>query len=373
MKIGMRLLTVLNYAGTILLMLLAGKEIGEFADLAAAGDDAGKALFFFLSGVVLLFGFYLVSVILHETGHLLGGLLTGWKFVSFRVGSLTLVNRGDRLQFCRANLPGTAGQCLLEPAEQGGWTLYDLGGGLMNLLTGGLLLCLPPFVRAAGAALLTAFGLSEVAIGWNNLFPMRLKSMTNDGYQLLERRKSPQSGETARLLMKAYAALLRARTYEELPGELVSRVRSFECADFSNISEVNLFSYRADFAFGFGDYDEAREISEKIAGNKDALGLFRTEARARLLYFLLLGGAPETEIDALYDSKELRAYLKGTACLPGTKRLMFAYHLLRRGDTEAAEKEARAMEAMRENVLCLPEYEAELREMERIRRIYGER
>ena len=40
--------------------------------------------------VALFLGAYL-QIILHEAGHLVCGLLTGYRFVSFRVGSLTLI------------------------------------------------------------------------------------------------------------------------------------------------------------------------------------------------------------------------------------------------------------------------------------------
>lgn len=38
---------------------------------------------------------FIANTILHEAGHLVGGLLTGYKFLSFRVGSLTLQKEDD--------------------------------------------------------------------------------------------------------------------------------------------------------------------------------------------------------------------------------------------------------------------------------------
>jgi len=35
-------------------------------------------------------------IILHEAGHLVGGLLSGYKFISFRVGSFALVRRDGK-------------------------------------------------------------------------------------------------------------------------------------------------------------------------------------------------------------------------------------------------------------------------------------
>ena len=62
----------------------------------------------------LVLSFWL-QAILHEGGHLVCGLLSGYRFLSFRVGSFTLLRQNGRLVLRRFYLPGTGGQCLLEP------------------------------------------------------------------------------------------------------------------------------------------------------------------------------------------------------------------------------------------------------------------
>lgn len=369
-KITDRVLTALNLAVTLALFLLTGFEVGRFSDLAAPEAGAGLSLLLLGAGYLAILLFYLLLVILHEAGHLICGLLTGWKFVSFRIGSLTLVRREGRYLWRRANLPGTAGQCLLEPPDGGfencPFGLYNLGGGLMNLLIGGLLCCFLPIANPAAACALRAFAYLSFAFGANNLIPMKLKGMTNDGFLLLEFQSNARSREANYLLLKAYAALIRVKTYGELPRELVERVSRYECRDLSHVSETNVLSYRADFAFYRGDYADARAVSERIAESGETLEIFKNEARAKLLYFKLMDGASSEEIGAAYD-KKLREYLAKVPALPSTRRLMFAVELLHKKDKPAAEKEYAALLKTAETAVCCAEAYAEIEEAKRVR------
>ncbi len=365
-----RVLTVLNFAVMLFLMLLAGSEVGRFSELAAPEAGAGLSLLLLGAGLFAVALFYLLSVILHEAGHLVCGLLTGWSFVSFRIGSLTLVRREGKYLLRRANLPGTAGQCLLEPPD-GGFEncpsgLYNLGGGLMNLLIGGVLCCFLPIAGSAAACILRAFVSLSFAFGANNLIPAKMKGMTNDGYMIIELKNNVRSREANYLLLKAYAALIRVKTYGELPGELVERVTRYECADLSRVTEANVLSYRADFSFYNGDYADARAVSERIAESAETLEIFKNEARGKLLYFKLMDGAAPEEINALYD-KKLRDYLAKVPELPSTRRLMFAVELLHKKDKAAAEKEYAALLKTAETAVCRAEAYAEIEEAKRVR------
>ena len=81
---------------------------------------------------------FFIQIILHEAGHLICGLLSGYEFVSFRVGSLTLVKEDGKFAIKKFSIKGTGGQCLLMPKNDNykecSYILYNLGGILMNLI-----------------------------------------------------------------------------------------------------------------------------------------------------------------------------------------------------------------------------------------------
>ena len=63
---------------------------------------------------VLMYGFILLHIALHEAGHLVFGLLSGYSFCSYRIFSLMWIKEGEKLRLRRFSLAGTGGQCLLE-------------------------------------------------------------------------------------------------------------------------------------------------------------------------------------------------------------------------------------------------------------------
>ncbi|MDR3313228.1 MAG: hypothetical protein LBS96_02080, partial [Oscillospiraceae bacterium] len=86
---------------------------------------------------------FLLGVVLHEAGHLAGGLLSGYRFVSFRIFSWVLFKEDQKLRFRRSRQGFVVGQCLMAPPEEGEafrFMLYNLGGGLFNAIA--TVLCL---------------------------------------------------------------------------------------------------------------------------------------------------------------------------------------------------------------------------------------
>ena len=80
-----------------------------------------------------------LQLIIHELGHLIFGLLSGYKFSSFRIGNIILLKHRKKLKFKKLKIAGTAGQCLMSPPEiKDGKVpvfLYNLGGALLNLIS----------------------------------------------------------------------------------------------------------------------------------------------------------------------------------------------------------------------------------------------
>ena len=89
-------------------------------------------------GIIGVLVTYYVSIIVHEGGHLVFGLISGYRFCSFRIGSLMWINQDGKIQLRRFNLAGTGGQCLMTPpAEKESKAqiiTYNLGGVIANLI-----------------------------------------------------------------------------------------------------------------------------------------------------------------------------------------------------------------------------------------------
>lgn len=80
-------------------------------------------------------GGYIVSVFIHEFGHFVFGLISGYKFVSFSVLGVTLMRKNAKFKVIYQGSMGLiAGQCLMSPPKTRKFILYNLGGLIFSYL-----------------------------------------------------------------------------------------------------------------------------------------------------------------------------------------------------------------------------------------------
>ena len=96
---------------------LFGSGHAEHVQTADIAEWKHIALVVITAFLGLFVGSFL-QLIVHEAGHLVCGLITGYKFVSFRVFSYTLYKEDDKCKVKKFSLSGTAGQCLLSPPDR---------------------------------------------------------------------------------------------------------------------------------------------------------------------------------------------------------------------------------------------------------------
>ncbi len=179
-------------------------------------SDAEKPFYMeLLSLAILFFGIYAVisvQLILHEAGHLVFGLLSGYKFISFRIFSLMWVKSNGKLRFGLLHIAGTGGQCLMAPPDMIDGklpiVLYNLGGSLMNIIAGTLFFGL--FFVFEGVPYFSTALLFFAVVGWilavMNGVPMRMGTVDNDGYNAFALTRNPKA-------MKAFWVQLKATEY----------------------------------------------------------------------------------------------------------------------------------------------------------------
>ena len=132
---------------TIILVLFTDISFNQFMEKlqkVEALEMIGVMILSFVTFILTC----LLQILLHEGGHLIGGLLSGYHFVSFRILNWTIIKEEGKVRIKHFSIAGTGGQCLLTPPEKPmkeiPVILYNLGGVIMNLLTATLSLILPP-------------------------------------------------------------------------------------------------------------------------------------------------------------------------------------------------------------------------------------
>ena len=76
---------------------ILGLVLGIFMIFSFEELNFGESLFVFFTFIISLIMIAYFHTIVHECGHMLFGLLTGYKFVSIRFGSLILIKKNDKL------------------------------------------------------------------------------------------------------------------------------------------------------------------------------------------------------------------------------------------------------------------------------------
>lgn len=327
-----------------LLQLLAGAVLGMVASKTLLVDSGLTELPFGLY-MLALFGLlllailaYFIQVIIHEAGHLVFGLLSGYKFSSFRILNLMLIRLDGRLQLRRFSLAGTAGQCLLQPPElvdgKYPYVLYNLGGVLMNVLTAGLFALLAwgsGGFFALFLKLLAWIGLLEAIL---NGIPMKTDMVCNDGYNVLAMTKSPAAQRSLWVQMQMMDALSRGLRLSKMPQEWFSMP---EEAQMLNSMTAVLGVFYANRLLDEHQFDRLVPVLDQLLqGDYEIMGLHRMSLTCDRIYCALLAGEQERAKELL-DRQQVQM-MKQMGKNPSTLRTLYAQALLLEQDRETADK-----------------------------------
>lgn len=357
--------TLLKVIGSLLIgfalgLLIAIAGIAIFTDDTVAGFfdifastgimELGVA---FLVGVGALCVAIAILIPLHEAGHLVGGLLGGYKFVSFRIFNYTIIRTDNRLRIKKFAIAGTGGQCQLSPPdrpiEKIPTALYNLGGVLANILT--LVLLLPimwlpinPFISEA----VLIFLLTNAIIILMNGIPLKLGGIGNDGHNMIEILRNPaaKSGMIAQL--RANALIQNGMRPKDMPDDLFAVP---EHINYKNALEISMPMMAASRLIDEMRFDEALEAFEKLyAVRSEIMPLYVKEIACELAYLRLVVGQTQ-KAEALLD-KELRQYAESYRRFMSSKeRLLFAIALYLDGNREKAVEIYENLNARRNNYL----------------------
>ena len=374
MKILDKILTIIGYALTIVPYLVLGAYAADSAAGFFTEENLGGELIAMGALLFLAVIFIFIHVIIHEGGHMVMGLATGWKYSSFRVGNLTLVKQDGKLKWKKTTVAGTGGQCLMIPPqcepEKCPFFLYLLGGGLANLLIGAVSFLAAVPLGGIWEIALNIFGIVGAGLGLSNLFPAKISGTMNDGYQIfIELPKNGRAKKHLCCLLTANAVLSENETTRALPENIRNTILALDGEDFSDTSATNLLFFKTTILQEEGRYEEARAIFEKVANSPDALQIFKNEACCELIYYEIMGECNAEKIESLADKKQLE-YIKATALYPSRKRLMYAYYLIYKNDKTKADEEYQALLKTAESHPSRAEGAIELKEAERIRTYY---
>ena len=318
--------------------LIAGKILKNIShgSLALSGADKTAVL---ITAFVSIFVSYLLIIIIHEAGHLVFGLLSGYKYLLFRVGSLTLIKRDNKFEFKKMSIKGTGGQCILMPPETSEpekvpFFLYHAGGGIFNLLTA--LIAFPIAFSISGIIIRTfllVLGALSLVIGFTNLIPMIIQ-VPNDGYNIMMMLRKPSERVAIYKTLKVNGLLFNGMTLSQIDPEILE----LGSEGFYKGAEKLL---KGQALIDKLDYEDAEKILSEAA-NDNKIRYYQLESLSELMFCKIMNSASAEEIEKLYDQELAKFITAAGKTFISKRRLMYAYQLLIRHDAQAAEKEYQA-------------------------------
>ena len=311
--------------------------------------------------LMFLLSFFLAPLI-HESGHLVMGLLTGYEFVSFRIGSLTFVKENGKLVRKSFNIVGTGGQCILtyritDDPQNIPYFWYHFGGVFFNFMT--TLICIPvisilknPFVKI-GFIMIAVISL---ILGIVNIIPTDVMGAGTDGYNLILLKKSPAVRSMMYKTMIINAMQYQGVKLEDIPDNILTftdEEKNCSLGIVASVLEANLLMNRHDF-------EQAEEKYSYIANNENCAALYRNESKCEMMFCMIMNGCSEEDIDKVYND-ELKNYIKTTEKnYVMRKRLMYAYYLIIKKDAEKSSQEYALAQKMESTYPGRGEYLSEM-------------
>lgn len=326
-----------------------GKLIALFAGflLGATGAEtifktisSGNVIISVVINVILFLSAFVAQIIIHEGGHLIFGLLSGYKFISFRIGSFMILKTNDEVKLKRFSIMGTGGQCLMAPPdvidESTPYILYNLGGSINNLISAILLFILSKYID--NTSYLNSFiylsSIIGVVFAILNGVPIH-GDVDNDGYNILNISKNIEAKKCFFNQLKINELVTKGIRLKDMSEEY------FKIYDENYISNSFVVSQSV-FACGRAidnmDFKYAEEIGKYVLKHSEELiPVYKYMITLEMIFCELIGENRKEVIDLLY-SKEVKKFEKISKDNISVLRIRYAYCIFYKDNLKEAEK-----------------------------------
>ena len=326
----------------VLIPLLIGAVIGFFTPSLLMPMVGDNDALYFIYLTVMIAGLLLggcAQIVIHEAGHLIFGLHSGYQFLSFNVFGLIWTRGADgKLHMKRMKIAGAGGQCLMAPPDWNDgdfpFTLYNLGGVLANLLASAVFALvgwLIPVDALRIFLLSTAF--VGVAFAVMNGVPFTTPAIQNDGKNLVCIRRSLHARRAFWVQMVLAAETTCGTRLRSMPEEWFA---PFPEEEMDNPIVCAIAVQNTSRLMDMLDFPAAlAAIRPLLARGRGVVGLYRMVMTCDGAVCELITGRPG-QLVADMDKPEYKPMLQAMKTNPSILRTRYALALLRDRDADKA-------------------------------------
>lgn len=278
-----------------------------------------------------------VHTFIHELGHLIFGLMTGYKFSSFRIGNKMLIKSEGKFKICKYELAGTGGQCLLAPPENKDkkpYVLYNLGGIFFNIITAVILIAIIPLCgHIIAKTILAGSALGGIITAVTNGIPSSV--IDNDGSNTLAISKDPYAVDAFYNQMKINYYISAGKTLKEIPLEL------FELPENANLNnkiisaiavqKCNIYMDNLEFEKAYA------EMKNLLNSDATLATIYEHLLKMECAYCELVGENRKDVVDEFLN-KDVKKTMKAMGSNPSIVRFLYVYELFYNNNEDEANK-----------------------------------
>ena len=316
-------------------LLLVGAGCGILMALFVEGTAADQPLhrdLLTLAGLLLvMYVSIFAHMIIHEAGHLVFGLMSGYQFSSFRIGNFMWLKENGKLVHKKLSIAGTGGQCLMVPPEMKDGKIpviaYNLGGSIMNLIASSVFFCLYLSLPAGSIAsvlclIATVIG---VVLALMNGIPMRTGTVDNDGYNALSLGKNKDAMRAFWMQLKINEQLTKGIRLKDMPDEWFT-VPADEAMQNSMVATQAVFATNR--LMDQQRFEEADQLITHLLEIDSGIGgLYRSLMICDQVYIELIRNNRKEILDKMLTKAQLK-FMKAMKKFPSVVRTEYAYALL---------------------------------------------
>lgn len=295
---------------------------------------AGAAVISIVAFLLSIF----ILILSHEAGHLLCGILSGYKFVSFRIFDLTFIRKDGKVRIRKFSIAGTGGQCLLTPPEiplknlPTAW--YNAGGVLANLIL--LLIALPlylldshPYINVA----VTIFVITDLFLIIINGIPMKVGGIGNDAYNMLHLHRNLTSKRAFAIQLRTNALIQNGIRPKDMPDEWFE---DLDNVDYHNPFEVSIPFMLASRYIDEEKWDDAYNILSRLYQHKnEIMQIYANEISCELAFCAMVTSRID-EARTILDSGLMKYVEAYKNVMSSKQRLLFCKALFLENDRDKA-------------------------------------
>jgi len=327
--------------------------LGAFTKQYVQNDSIFVKVFVLIILLSVFVILYLLQILIHEAGHLIFGLMTGYTFVSFRVASFIIIKEEGRLKLMRYNIPGTGGQCLLMPPEMSNgqfpFLIYNLGGVLVNLIVSIVSILIIIFAKGLPFpvhTVLILFSIAGIFAVLTNSIPMKIGGISNDAHNIVSMIRDENARIGFHTQLRVNGLQSQGMRIKDIPLETFYIDPD---ADLSSPLNTSMKLMEHTWYLDNCDFEMAQEVLDALVPyTKDVIELYKYEINMERIFLELIGDCNKKFIDNLYD-KNIRKYIKSAKHMIDKKRFLMAYQAFYNDNKDRAIKHYKEIQEMADN------------------------